>query len=361
VAGIQQFMAGFERVPQYAPLPEGLFPCGPLTADTIPVIVGRTLFMRDAISGQILWQIGGIAADSVLLGTSESLLIMSKSSGQIESRSRLDGELLSISGIPEWWISANENVGASVRDIELESGLDILWRIATHGEHCLLFRQSVDKASLELRHLMTDAVVWNVHLPTDTVFSNVAEDMVAVLSNGNELRVFRIDTGTELSSVNVTKVPEPRALYLRPSLNRLIVLPEAVDDPSLDLDPVSEGLPVYGRRYALDRKTMQLAWDEPLDHRAIRIPSGSNGIILPNSPVLVLLARTSVKRPTGASRATRYLAQVIDVSTGKEVYAAENIGIALYPHTMEINAAQHQLNLQFESFNVLLDYGSAGQ
>jgi hypothetical protein len=77
--------------------------------------------------------------------------------------------------------------------------------------------------------------------------------------------------------------------------------------------------------------------------------------------VLVLLARTSVKRPTGASRATRYLAQVIDVSTGKEVYAAENIGIALYPHTMEINAAQHQLDLQFESFNVLLDYGSAGQ
>ncbi|MCA9038371.1 MAG: hypothetical protein KDA91_24770, partial [Planctomycetaceae bacterium] len=176
---------------------------------------------------------------------------------------------------------------------------------------------------------------------------------------GKTLKLLRVDTGTELASIDVTAVPEPRNLYLRPYRDQLVVLPEAVEDPSLDLDPVSEGLHVFGRMYAINRNGFQLAWDEPLGHYFLRSLKAMPGPILPSGPVMVLLARASQLREDGFARVSVYSAKVVDVRTGKDVDLgpeASNVGRALNYHWMKIFASEKRVELSFENRFFTLDY-----
>ena len=68
-----------------------------------------------------------------MLCQDDSVLLLSEASRQIEVRSLVDGSVRSVVRLPEWWGEANANVGSSVRDIELEAGVDTLWRILLHG------------------------------------------------------------------------------------------------------------------------------------------------------------------------------------------------------------------------------------
>lgn len=355
---LRQYVPGWERVMHYAPQPAGLYPCGPLTFAAMPVISGRRLFVFDSLSGERNWQLDGIPQDALLMGTDTQLLILSESERQVEVRDLIDGELLSVAPVPDWWIDANENVGASVQDVDVEPGMNLYWRVVVSGRSCVLFRLGSDNCSLECRDIVTNQMVWSVELPQKSVFSNVAEDMVAVLSNGSELRLFRLDTGLQLTSLTVTPVKNPRELYLRPSLGMLLVLPEAVEDPSLDLDIVGSGLHVFGRMFAVDRKTMQLAWDQPLDHRYIRPANATPGPILANAPVLVLLARgpRDDNRPDGA-RATVYSTRIVDVLTGRDLHLEKDVGNTLSYHWMTIDAGKHQVQVGFDRHILTFDYG----
>ncbi len=354
---MRQFVHGWERIPNFAPQPAGFFPCGPLTSRAIAVISGRRLVVFDSLTGERHWQLEGIPQDAVLLGTEENLLVLSESERQIEIRDLLDGELLSVAPVPEWWIDANENVGSSVRDIEVEPGMELLWRIAVVEDSCLLFRLSSVKSALEMRNVTTDQVQWSVELPQDSVFSNVDEDLVAVHSNEQQLRIFRIDTGREVASEQVTAAKAVHALYLRSAQDRLIVLPEAVEDPSLELNPVSGGMHVYGRMYAIDRQTMKLAWDEPLDHRHIRTYDATPGPILPNVPVMILLSRIEREGPNrGPARPTVYSVRIVDVKTGKDLFSEKNVGMTLNYHWMTIDAIKQQLQVGFDRFILTFDY-----
>lgn len=358
---LRRSIPGWERVPSYAPQPAGLFPCGPLTSLALPVISGRRLFVFDPVTGEQNWIAEGLQEDAVLLGTDESLIILSKSARQLEVRNLIDGARTAVTRVPDWWIEANESVGSSVRDIEVEPGLDLLWRVGMHGQSCVLFRLSAGKSVVECRDLVTDTVTWSITVPQETVFSNVAEDMLALLSNGSELRVIRIDTGTVLAKHTVAPVVDPRELYLRPSLNRLLILPESVEDPSLDLDPITSGLHVNGRLYALDRTTLELAWDRPLDHRHLRILNAPEGPTIPNAPILVLLNRYRKPRESGnPGIVSRYAAQVIDVNTGEDLYFGQDVGRTLNYHWLVVDALTRQLRLGFENFIVTFDYQNAG-
>ena len=203
---------------------------------------------------------------------------------------------------------------------------------------------------------MTDTIIWSIDLPAESVFSNVANDVVATLGSGSELKLVRIDTGQVLASHDVTPVPEPRDLFLVHSLGNYVVLPEAVDDPSIDLDPVMEAMHVYGRMYCIDGRTMELRWDEPLDHRYIRLASAQDRVILPNSPIMVLLNRGGpADRETGVRRVV-YGARVIDVRTGKEILKQDDVGQGLNDFWLRIDAPKHQLELSFESHIFTLDF-----
>ena len=352
----RSFQEAAERVTQFAPQLSGYYPVAPVTPSSVALIAGRRLLVYDSVTGRTLWQLDGIARDAALLTTRDAVLVLSESSRQIDARSLIDGTQLQVSPMPDWWGEAITNVGSSVSDFEIEPGENLVWRIAVHGQSCVLFQLGTTKSSLECRDLMTDSVTWSIDLPNHSVFSNVANDVVATLGGGSELKLVCIDTGHVLASHDVTPVPEPRDLFLVQSMGNYVVLPEAVDDPSIDLDPVMEAMHVYGRMYCVDGRTMELRWDEPLDHRFIRRASAQNRVILPNAPILVLLSRGgAADRETGIRR-VRIGAKVIDVRTGRELLNQDDVGFGLNDFWLRIDEPKHQLELSFESHIFTLDF-----
>jgi outer membrane protein assembly factor BamB len=345
-----------ERIIQFAPQLSGYYPVAPLTPLAVALVAGRRLLVYDTLAGHLMWQLDEIPRDTVLLTTREAVLILSEDSRQIESRSLLDGTLLQVSGLPEWWGDANSNAGSSVADDDIEPGEEKLWRIAVLGQSCVLFRLGASKSSLECRDLTTDALTWSVDLPAHSVFSNVANDVVATLSDEHELKLIRIDTGHVLASLDVAPVPKPRDLFLMQSLGNFIVLPEGVDDPSIDLDPVIDAMHVYGRIYCVDGQSMKLRWDEPIDHRYIRLASAQKRVILPNSPILVLLNRGGPADPATGIRRVRHGVKLIDVRTGKELFNQNDVGMGLNDFWLRIDGQKHQLELSFESHILKLDF-----
>ena len=348
-----------DRLTQFAPQLSGYYPVAPVASIAIAVIAEQRLIVFDSITGRLMWQMDGLALDSKLLTTQDSVLILSRRTGRIEARNIIDGTQLKVARLPEWWGEAIGNVGSSVHDFEIEPGEELLWRIALHGQSCVLFRLGTVKSSLECRDLMTDTVTWSIDLPANSVFSNVVNDVVATLGEGSELKLIRLDTGQLLASHDVTPVPKPRDLFLVQSMGNYVVLPEAVDDPSIDLDPVMQAMHVYGRMYGINGRTMDLLWDEPLDHRFLRCATANARVILPNSPIMILLTRGGdVDRDSGA-RQTHYGARVIDVRTGKDILNAADVGLTLNDHWLRIDEPKHQLELSFDSHIFTLDFSGA--
>lgn len=352
----RSYLDASERITQFAPQPSGYYPVAPVTPTAVAMISGRRLLVFDTLTGRLMWQLDGIARDAVLLSTSDSVFVLSEISQQIESRSLIDGTNLLTSGLPEWWDEAVGNVGSSVSDFEIEPGESLLWRIAVQGRSCVMFRLGTTKSALECRDLMTDAVIWSIDLPAHSVFSNVSHDVVATLGDGHELKLVRLDTGHVLKTQEVTPVPDPRDLFLIKSLRNYIVLPEGVDDPSIELDPVMEAMHVYGRMYGIDAETLELRWDQPVDHRYVRCVSTPQRVILPNSPVLVLLSRGGPSDPVSGVRRVRYGARLIDVRTGEELMNQNDVGMGLNDFWLRVDEPHQQLELSFESHIFNLDF-----
>ena len=345
-----------DRVPQYLSLPAGYFPLGPVTPLGVPVIAGRRLIMLDPLTGMRNWQVQGIARDAALLCSDDKVLVLSENSRQIEVRSMVDGSVDAVTRLPEWWGEANANVGSSVRDIEVEDGLELLWRVCLQGRSCLLFRLTAGKSSLESRDLLTDTVIWSVELPEETVFSNVADDVVAVLSDGRQLKLVQTDTGRILADLSVTEVKKPRELILRKSVGHYLVIPDGIDESTPEYDPVIDAMHVYGRMYCIDSQTMALAWDEPLDHRHVRLATPERSVLLPNAPVLLLLSRGGSPNPLSPIRRTHYGARLVDVRTGKDLYLDEDVGTTLNDLWMHVDGAARKIQLSFDSRIITLNY-----
>lgn len=352
----RSYLDASERITQFAPQPSGYYPVAPVTPTAVAMIAGRRLLVFDTLTGRLMWQLDGVPRDAVLLSTRDAVIVLSEISQQIESRSLIDGTALMTSGLPEWWDEAVGNVGSSVSDFEIEPGETLLWRIAVQGRSCVMFRLGTTKSALECRDLMTDAVMWSTDLPAHSVFSNVSNDVVATLGDGHELKLVRLDTGLVLKTQQVTPAPAPRDLFLISSLRHYIVLPEGVDDPSIDLDPVMEAMHVYGRMYGIDADTLELRWDQSLDHRYIRCVSAPQRVILPNSPVLVLLSRGGPPDPVSGVRRVRYGTRIIDVRTGEEIMEQNDVGMGLNDFWLRVDEPHHQLELSFESHIFNLDF-----
>lgn len=361
IDNFRDYVPPSERVPQYYPQPAGFYPVGPATPLGIPVIAGRRLIVLDPLTGIRSWFTDGIARDAVLLCSGDNVLVLSEGSRQIEVRSLVDGSVRSVSRLPEWWGDANLNVGSSVRDIEVEAGVDLLWRIVLQGQSCVLFRLTAGKATVECRDLLTDTVIWSIDLPQETVFSNVSNDVIAVLSEGRSLKLIQTDTGRILAEHEVTTVKLPRELILLHSSGHYVILPDSIDDKLPEYDPVIDHLHVFGRMYGIRDEDMSLAWDEPLDHRHVRLAVSERSVLLPNSPALLLLSRGGATTPRSPVRATHYGARVIDVRTGKDLYNDEDVGMTLNSLWMHINSADQRIQISFDNRIVTLDYKKADE
>ncbi len=355
----RDFIAPEDRIEHFYHSPGGHYPCGPVTAFGVPLIVGQRLVMLNALTGRRSWEADGLPRDARLLVEKETLLILSESARRIDVRSLLDGELLSTSRLPEWWGEANANVGASVKDIDVEVGTEVLWRVSVEGRRCVLFRLTDGRSLLECRDLLQDEPVWTLTLPQQTVFSNVVEDVVALLSEGKQLKLVSVESGRVISDLTVTPIPDPRKLYLQASQGHFVVLPEALseEDPSLDFfNPIIDAVHVHGAIYAVNRDTNALAWEQPVRHRQVRLLTCTQTRpLLPNLPLLVLLSRD--REPNSGKAAVVIGAQVLDVRDGKVLYEDANTGLTQNELWLSPDSENGQLCLSFERRFVRFQYG----
>ena len=353
----QEFVPAWQRTDQYDIQPAGLFPVGPLTLNGLPLYSGRRLQVVEPLTGHRLWSVDGLPGDCSLTGNERELCLISEQSGQVEVRDMLDGRVARQVPIPEWWTDANENSNSSVADFEIEPGSDTFWRISVSGGRCLLFRLTSEYASLELFSLADNTTVWQTRLPADSVFSNPANGLVAVLSDGNRLRLFDCESGSAAADLEVPAARACRALYLRAGHGRLLVLTESVDDPSQEWNPVADAKPVHGWIYALNELDRTLLWTNSTDHEFIRLLNPELPAFPPALPVLCLLKRPYDKRPDGTDAATaHYSARVLDVRSGGELFAEEDLGRTLNFHSLRMDEAARQIFMGFELRTVTFDY-----
>ncbi len=353
------FIALEDRMESFAWSPGGHFPVGPASPRGIPVISGRKLSMLDLQTGQQIWANDGIPADARLLTIGSRLLILSESARRIETRSEVDGELLETCRLPDWWAEANANVGSSVEDIEVEPGSETIWRVDLQDHCCVLFRLTAGKAILESRNLLLDEVVWTMTFPQRTVFSNSQDGVVAVLSEGQRLLLIRTDTGRILTDLQVQPIPRPRQLYLQQTRGRWLVLPEArsEEDPAMDFfNPLIDAVHVHGAIYAIDDQTLQLAWQQPVNHRQVRgLTSTQTRPLMSTSPLLVLLSRNRVPKETGGFTVP-VGAQVLDVATGRLVYDDPNTGLTQNELWLSPSPDKAQICLSFDRRIVIFQW-----
>jgi hypothetical protein len=315
--------------------------------------------MLDLQTGQQIWANDGIPADAKLLTIGSQLLILSESARRIETRSEVDGELLETCRLPDWWSEANANVGSSVEDIEVEPGSETIWRVDLQDHCCVLFRLTAGKAILESRNLLLDEVVWTMTFPQRTVFSNSQDGVVAVLSEGQRLLLIRTDTGRILTDLQVQPIPRPRQLYLQRTRGRWLVLPEArsEEDPAMDFfNPLIDAVHVHGAIYAIDEQTLQLAWQQPVNHRQLRgLTSTQTRPLMSTSPLLVLLSRNRVPKETGGFTVP-VGAQVLDVATGRLVYDDPNTGLTQNELWLSPSPDKGQICLSFDRRIVIFQW-----
>lgn len=319
-----------ERIEQYQLLPGGHFPVGPVSEFGVPLISGRTLQMLNLFTGARLWELDLIPADARLLSDDDHLLILSDSARQTEVRSAIDGTLLATHRLPDWWSEAGSNQGLSVEEIDVEAGMDTIWRVLVEGRRCVLFRLTAGEARLECHDLLTEVVLWQHTLPEKTVFSNVADNATALLSEGRQLKIVDLTSGTIRVSRELTPVVQPRKLYLRSSQGLFVVLPEALseEDPSMDFfNPLPDAVHVHGRVYGIRQEDGTVVWEHVVSHRQLRLEHCSQRRpLLSVMPLLVLLNRE--RAPNSRSSAVVVGAEVLDVRSGEVLYTDPNTGLS---------------------------------
>lgn len=355
----RDFIPAENRVESFAWNPGGHFPVGPVSVSGVPVISNRRLSMLNARTGQRLWACDSIPPDARLLSVGSQLLILSESARTIDVRSRIDGELLQTTRLPDWWAEANANVGSSVEDIEVEPGSETLWRVDVQDQCCILFRLTAGSAILESRDLLRDQPVWSMPLPQRTVFSNPQDGVIAVLCEGQRLLLVRSDTGRILTDLQVQPIPRPRQLHLQQAQGKYLVLPEArsEEDPSMDFfNPLIDAVHVHGAIYAVDQNSLQLAWQQPVTHRQIRgLTSTQARPLLSTSPLLVLLSRNRTPKP-GGGFSVPVGAQVLDVQTGKLLYEDDNTGLTQNELWLSPNPENRRICLSFDRRIVIFQW-----
>ncbi|MEZ6125633.1 MAG: PQQ-binding-like beta-propeller repeat protein [Planctomycetaceae bacterium] len=352
---------GWETTNQYDEQPSGLFPVGPLTPYGIPVYSGQSLQLLNVLTGQPEWHVSGLPTDCTMTVHKDRLLLMSESAGQVETRSLIDGSVISSASLPDWWTEASENSNASVRYFDPEPGDRLHWRICVRDGACLLLVRSLQGSSLELVDLQTQTARWKVELPADSLVSNYCDGHVAVLSDSNQLQLFDTVSGLRVADHRIPDSPDCLYLYLRASGGQWLVLTDCYDADHDEQNPAGESVIVNGHVVAISQQDGSLSWTHPIQHQWLRMlhPESSPRVHSPVAPLLLLLKRPWPNQ-VGANGLrvgpVLYQAQVLDVRTGKVVYEDQDVGQSLSFLWMKLQPDQHQIELSFDKRVVTFDY-----
>ncbi|MEQ9411147.1 MAG: PQQ-binding-like beta-propeller repeat protein [Fuerstiella sp.] len=358
VSRTQQFVPAWQRTTQYDIQPGGLFPVGPLTPFGIPVYSGRRLIFFNTLSGRREWQVDGLPEDCVLTANDHELLLISESSGSIETRSLIDGSVRSSTVLPDWWTDAGENSNSSIRDFEVEPGEQQRWRISVEDGRCLLLRRSLEESALESFDLVRQEIAWSLPLPQDSVVSNVVDGHIAVLSDGDRLQIMDTIAGRRVADLKVASSPGSRFLYLRPASGNWLVFTDVFDQDHDEQNPVgaNTSVQVNGHVYAVDQRTGEEKWTVEVDHRWLRILNPAQSPFPPVTPLFVLLQQPYRRGPGGLPRGATVQAAIYDTRTGRILYEDDDLGYGLSYHCVKLHNQQNTIEVAFDKRSVTFDY-----
>jgi len=358
--GHQSKARAWERTQIYDRQPDGLAPLGPITEFGVPLFRGHRLVVLNPWNGAVMWFEEGLPDDCRLAAQDDRLCLISAATGQIQVRNMRDGSVLHSGELPAWWEEANLNYDTSVRQIDLEKGLVVPWRIAVEGTRCLIFTLTPGKASLQSYDLAQPdsdgpKIAWQAQLAENSVYSNVAEGLVATLQNDDHLQVRQVYDGKVVVDRKVSPAESCERLYLRKSHNRLIVLTYCRSNYEEPF-PAIGAVPVNGPIYAFDAGNGDPAWTASSEHQSLKILNPDNAPLPASAPLLTLVKRNFPQVPAGTGIRSYFSAQILAVDDGSVIYEEENVGRTLSYHAMRFEP-DGKITVSFEKRSVVFDFG----
>lgn len=349
----------WERTAIYDRQPDGLAPLGPVTEFGIPLFRGHRLVILNPWSGAVMWFEEGLPDDCRMLAQGDQLVLLSVATGQVQVRNMRDGSVVRTGELPAWWEEANLNYDTSVRQIDLEKGTIVPWRVAVEGTRCLIFTLTPGNAAFLCYDLANPALegpelVWQVQLPENSVFSNVSNGLVAILQNQNHLQIRQIFDGKIVVDQLVPPAESCERLYLRKSGNRLIVLTHCVSNYEAPF-PVIGAVPVHGPIYAFDAGTGASAWNSTSNQQSIKTLNPDNAPMPASAPLLVLVKRNFSPVTPGNPIRSSFSTQILDVDDGSVLYEESDVGRTLSYHAMRFEE-DGRITVSFEKRSVVFDF-----
>ncbi|WP_425618952.1 PQQ-binding-like beta-propeller repeat protein [Anatilimnocola sp. NA78] len=221
---------------------------GPVTPFGIVYQRARQLICVDPVSGQTLWERGGVDPACDLFGDEEFVFAVPPNSDQASVFSMLDGSLLGKRTVPK----TNS-------------------RLTTSGRRILAWEQVGNSLRLKLVDPWSEGEdLWNLQTQTGAKGQVLEGDEFALLETTGKLTILSLQTGSVAVTSQLVAEPIINSLHVLRSREQYTVLanqPIADSVPGLMTTPLSGGgMPgqqAHGRVYAIDRATGKQRWQTP--------------------------------------------------------------------------------------------------
>jgi len=264
---------------------------GPVTTEGVFYRSGRSIFAVATMTGETLWQRGGVDRNSRLFADEDRLMVVSG-----------DGKTVTYFRMTD---------GAELGTRDYIPGKQL---IAAVDGNVLSLAFIDDQLVIQLQHLWSGDMLWKREFHQRSHYTRVGHDEIAVLSPEGQLTVLNIADGTTVFETEMEYEPKTKSLAVFPADDIYTVI---VNHPvpgrrgRTAVPGNSRQLQVNGTVHGIERRTGRLLWSETVVGQAFdrRHPS--------DIPLLFFANRVVSRVRTG--RFT-FAVLCLDKRTGKPVY-----------------------------------------
>ena len=264
---------------------------GPVTTEGVFYRSGRSIFAVATMTGETLWQRGGVDRNSRLFADEDRLMVVSGDGKTVKYFRMTDGAEL------------------GTRDYIPGKQL-----IAAVDGNVLSLAFTNDQLVIQQQHLWSGDMLWKREFHQRSHFTRVGHDEIAVFSPEGRLTVLNITDGTTVFETDLEYPAETKAIAVFPADDIYTVI---VNHPvpgrrgRTAVPGNSRQLQVNGTVHGIERRTGELLWSETVVGQAFdrRHPS--------DIPLLFFANRVVSRVRTGRFS---FAVLCLDKRTGKPVY-----------------------------------------
>ncbi len=254
---------------------------------------GRTIFAVEPLTGETLWQRGGIEQTSTLFADEDRLMVVRPNSRVANYYSSADGSVLGSRG----YNPGKQTIAASDGKVLSQEYTD-------------------GKMVIQWQHLWTEQVLWRREFHQKTLLTRVGDDQIAVLPTAENFQVLSINDGKPVfespvkidqASHSITVLPSSDIYTLIVNRRNLRGRPQRFGAPGTLQD-----LFVSGTVHGIERKTGRVLWSKEMTSERLNLRQPEE------MPMLVFAG--------SADRGRQHqMLLCLDKRTGREIYEALNI------------------------------------